>query len=85
MSKGVYDVTKVSPKLRRELLGRCVSDCEYFLGGGNRSEKHLWGITAKDHIQFMKDVFNTLSDKDKPEWLSWSKILEYEKKMLLVG
>ena len=61
------------------LLSRMKSDCEYFLGCGNRCEKYLWGLTVKEHIEYMKYIYNIL--KVKPEWLSMKNIMDYEKKM----
>lgn len=66
-------------KFNYQLLDRCRCDCEYYLGAGNRHEKHLWAGNVKDHIQKMKELYNILPVK--PEWLSMEKILEYEKLM----
>lgn len=66
-------------KFNYQLLDRCRCDCEYYLGNGNRHEKHLWAGNVKDHIQKMKELYNLLPVK--PEWLSMEKILEYEKLM----
>jgi len=54
-------------------------DCEYFLGFGNRAEKHLWAGNVKDQIAKMKELFNFLGDV---EWISMEKIEDYEKQML---
>lgn len=62
-----------------QLLNRLVQDCKYFLGCGNRCEKHLWGKNVKNHIETMKEVYNHL--KEKPEWLTFSEIEMYEQKM----
>lgn len=61
------------------LLDRCVSDCKYFLGNGNRCEKHLYGKSVKVHIAIMKDIYYKLPQK--PEWLTMEEINEYEKQM----
>lgn len=66
---------------RYSLLGRMRDDCEYFLGWGGRNAKHLWGKTVKDHIQYMKFLWNEFPEKDKPEWLTMEQIEEYEKAM----
>jgi hypothetical protein len=61
------------------LLGRLQSDNDYFLGNGNRSERHLWAGSIDAQIKEMKRLWNMLPKK--PEWLSMEDILEYEKKM----
>lgn len=66
-------------KFNYQLLDRCRCDCEYYLGNGNRDEKHLWAGNVKDHIQKMKELYNILPVK--PEWLSMEKIIEYERLM----
>lgn len=62
------------------MLDRMKSDCEYYLGYGNRSSKYLWGEEPKQHIETMKAIYNRLDPK--PEWLTIDKINEYEKNML---
>lgn len=61
------------------LLGRLQTDCEYFLGWGNRLEKYLWAGNAADQIAKMKELYNGFTEK--PEWLSYQEILDYEKAM----
>lgn len=61
------------------MLSRLKSDNDYFLGYGNRHEKHLWADNVKDHIAEMKRLWNSL--EIKPEWLSMEDILNYEKQM----
>lgn len=36
------------------MLGRLQSDCEYYLGYGNRYAKHLWAGDEQDQIKSMK-------------------------------
>ena len=62
------------------MLDRMKSDCEYYLGYGNRSSKYLWAKDPKQHIEIMKAIYNRLDPK--PEWLTIDKINEYEKSML---
>ena len=64
------------------MLDRLKHDCDYYLGYGNRCAKHLWANTEKEHIEYMKQLWNGFSDVHKPEWLTWEQILEYEKQML---
>lgn len=61
------------------LLDRLKTDCEYFLGNGNRNEKHLWAGSVDAQIKEMKKIWNSL--KEKPEWLTMEDINNYEKLM----
>lgn len=69
------------PEFNYQLLDRLKSDCEYFLGNGNRSEKHLWAGNVNDQIAKMKEIYNSL--EEKPEWLTMEQINEYAEKMNL--
>lgn len=76
------DILKRDDKFRSQLLGRLQSDCEYYLGFGNRSVNRLWANDVKDQIETMKSLHNSFEVNEKPEWLTWEEILEYERKML---
>jgi len=65
-----------------ELLGRLKSDCDYYLGYGNRHSKHLWAGNEVDHIAKMEELWNSFSEEDKPEWLTWKQIQAYRKEMV---
>jgi hypothetical protein len=64
-----------------QMLGRLQSDCEYFLGHGNRNEKRLHQGNVDDQIKEMKKLWNSLPKDKKPDWLSMDDINSYEKKM----
>jgi hypothetical protein len=66
-------------KFNYMMLSRLQSDCDYFLGNGNRSERNLWADNVDAHIKEMKRLWNLLPVK--PEWLSMEDILDYEAKM----
>lgn len=66
-----------------QLLGRLQSDCEYYLGYGNRSTNRLWAGSEKEQIATMKNIWKSFSKKDKPKWLLWRDILKYEKQMCI--
>ena len=68
-------------KFRYSMLGRLKSDCDYFLGNGNRNERHLWAHTVDEQIAKMKELHNSFADDEKPEWLTMDQIDEYERKM----
>jgi len=70
---------KTDNTFKYQMLSRLQMDCDYYLGNGNRNIKHLWADDEKSHIQEMKDIYNSLDEK--PEWLKWEEILQYEKLM----
>lgn len=65
-----------------QLLDRLRSDCDYFLGNGNRLDKYLWAGDRYDHIKLMMELYNYLSVKfERPEWISWNDIYKYSLKI----
>jgi hypothetical protein len=74
-------ILKSEDRYRYMLLDRLRTDCVYYLGNGNRNAKNLWAGDEKAQIKAMKKIWNTFSDEDKPEWLTWADILEYEVKL----
>ena len=62
-----------------QLLDRLRSDCEYFLGAGNRAEKHLWAGSVHAQIAKMRELYDTLPEK--PEWLTKETIDDYAERM----
>ena len=75
------EYTHKDSKFKYMLLDRLKQDCEYFLGNGNGAEKHLWAGNIDDQIKLMKDLYNSFSDDQKPEWISMEDIEKYEKEM----
>lgn len=69
-------------KFQYMMLGRLQSDCDYYLGHGNRDPSKLWDKDEKDHLEHMKTVWNSFSEEEKPQWLTWEQLKEYEKEML---
>ena len=61
------------------LLDRLRADCEYFLGAGNRAEKHLWAGNVRAQIAKMRELYDTLPEK--PEWLTKETIDDYAERM----
>lgn len=78
------DILKSEAEFRYMMLGRFREDCEYYLNYGNRNSKALWSLDERKHIENMKALHNSFEENDKPEWLTWEQILEYEKLMLIV-
>ena len=75
------EVMKHDEKFRYQLLSRMQSDCNYFLGHGNRCKKYLWGQEVDAHIAYMKALWLSFPTGKKPEWLSFEEIEVYEKRM----
>jgi len=75
-------ILKSDAKFRYIMLGRFKSDCDCYLDFGGRSSDVLWAKDEKEHIENMKALHNSFVENDKPEWLTWEDILEYERKML---
>lgn len=63
------------------MLSRLQSDCEYFLGFGYRNQDRLCGGSVKEHIEKMKELHDSFPEGEKPEWLTYEGVLEYEKRM----
>lgn len=78
------EVEEISPenKFNYQLLDRLRCDCEYYLGYGNRNKKNLWAGNEKEQIEKMKELYSNFKEDQKPDWLTYNKILEYEKLMI---
>ena len=61
------------------LLDRLRTDCEYFLGEGQRNEKHLWAGNVSAQIHKMRELYDTLPEK--PDWLTREQIEDYADRM----
>ena len=61
------------------LLDRLRADCDYFLGAGGRSEKHLWAGNVHTQIKKMRELYDALPEK--PEWLTTEAIDRYAAQM----
>lgn len=62
-----------------QMLGRLKSDCDYYLGEGNRNERHLWAHSVSKQIAKMREFYDKVPVK--PEWLTKEMIDDYENKM----
>ncbi len=84
MAKALTNVRHLlgDEKFRYQLLSRMQSDCKFYLGYGNRHAKYLWALDEKEHIEAMKELYNSFDDDKKPEWISMEEIEEYEKQMV---
>lgn len=73
---------KYEPRFRYMMLSRMKQDCDYYLGNGNRSTNHLWAEDEISQIANMKALWHSFPEEDKPEWLTWGELLEYERRMI---
>ena len=64
------------------MLSRLQTDCKYYLGNGNRNKENLWAGDEQRQIDEMKKLYNIFSEDEKPEWLTYEQILDYEKLMV---
>jgi hypothetical protein len=80
---GYENILQSDEKFRYQMLSRLKMDCDYYLGNGNRSRKALWAEDEQEQIELMKALWESFSEDDKPEWLTWDDILKYEKEMML--
>ncbi len=78
----IKNILKSDETFRYQLLSRLQGDCNYYLGYGNRSKKALWAENENEQIEVMKELWKSFTDGDKPEWLTWNEILNYESKMI---
>lgn len=72
---------KIGGVNRYSLLDRLKNDCEYFLGFGNRCTEYLWAGSVSEQIWCMKVLYLLFPIDEKPEWLSMSDILSFERQM----
>lgn len=70
-------------RFRYQMLDRLRSDCEYYLGYGHRNPGCLWAKSEEAQIEEMKKVWDSFSDDEKPEWLTWKQIEKYERDIVL--
>lgn len=74
----VAEVVSRDEEFRYRLLSRLQSDCKYYVDQ-SRASKHLWAGSEAEQIEYMKAIWNSLPEK--PEWLSYEEIENYEKQM----
>lgn len=61
------------------LLSRLKEDCDYFLGAGERQEKHLWAGNAAAQLDKMRELYALVPEK--PEWLTEQELSDYAQRM----
>lgn len=78
----IEDVIRRDKTFRYMLLSRLQSDCEYYLGFGNRCTCRLWAGDEASQIEFMTRLYDSFGEDEKPEWLTREGIAEYGNRML---
>lgn len=68
-------------KFNYVLLSRLQSDCDYYLGNGNRCARQLWAGNEQAQIDKMRELWDGFADDAKPEWLTMEQIDDYAKRM----
>lgn len=81
MKKEWQDILQSDNRFRYMFLDRLKMDCKYYLGNGGRSANVLWAKDEADHIELMKLVHNSFAEGDKPHYLTWDELLEFEKQL----
>jgi len=69
-------------KFKYMMLDRLRSDCEYYLGYGNKNKEKLWTHDEQEQIDFMIALYNSFNDDIKPQYITLEQIEEYRKKMV---
>ena len=77
----IKEVTSKDSSFRYQLLARMQADCKSFLGNGHRLTKNLWALNVEDQIKYMKALWHSFADDQKPEWITYEEILKYECQM----
>ena len=80
LKKTITDFQKSGNEFCYMMLSRMQNDCLYYLGYGNKNNKHLWAKNEYDQIELMRMLYDILPEK--PEWLTKEQIEEYADKML---
>lgn len=78
----INGILRKDASFRYQLLGRMGADCLYYLGNGGRCAKHLWAGNVPEQIAYMKAIYNSFPDGEKPDWMPMEEILDYEQRML---
>lgn len=76
-----YNLESDDSSFNYQMLDRFRSDCDYYLGNGNRSKEHLWAKDEQTQIDIMRALYEKVPEP--PEWLSKEQIDSYEQRMVL--
>lgn len=70
---------------RYSLLDRMRSDCSYVIdacGANPVAFKYLWAKTPEEQIAYMRYLWESFPDDEKPQWMKYSEIDEFERKLI---
>lgn len=74
------EVLNTEAGFRYRLLSRMQSDCEY--AERTNSFKYLWATgDAEKHIEYMKAIWESFPDNEKPDWISLEEINQHAVQM----
>lgn len=75
----IRELLEKSISFKKDMLCRLKSDCDYFLGMGNRNVNNLWSKDVYEHIRCLKALWHSLPRNEKP--FTFTEIIEIECKM----
>lgn len=78
----INEILQKDASFRYQLLSRMEVDCLYYLGNGGRCDKYLWAGNVPEQIEYMKAIYNSFPEDEKPDWMTMGEILNYEQRML---
>ena len=76
------EIEQWTPASRYQMLARLRTDSNYYLGFGNRCSRYLWAGGVAEQIAYMRAIWDSFPQDQKPEWLSMHQINDYEARML---
>lgn len=79
---GIDSLLKGNSQFRYMMLSRMKSDCDYYLGYGNRNERDLWAKDEKKQLDYMQKLYDSFPEGEKPEWLTQEELDNYKTRML---
>jgi hypothetical protein len=63
------------------MLGRLQSDCETHLSEGCHPSCRIKDEDIEGVVKNMKELWNQFTEEEKPVWLTWEQILDYERRL----
>lgn len=83
--QGLIDREPPDSPVKYQFLDRMRFDCNYLTGDSGpkyRIGDFLWADNVEDQIDNMKALWNSFSEKGKPEWLSMEQIDKYKEQLV---
>lgn len=79
---GIDSLLKGNSQFRYQMLSRMKSDCDYYLGYGNRNERDLWANSVEKQLDYMQKLYDSFPEGEKPEWITQEELDNYRVRML---